>query len=133
MKTQKEELQEKLNQIEDNERLALQEKNYPEICEKYLGKCFKVRNNYSCPEKASDYWFLYTKVTEIKKEDVYQTSNGVSATYSGYSFQTDMHKNVNVRKENGYIHSLGIEITQKEFDKAWSKMLDRIAKIQQQL
>ena len=129
MKTEKEKLQEKLNQIEENERLALQENNYPEICEKYLGKCFKVRNNYSCPEKPSDYWFLYLKVTEIKKEDVYQTSNGVSATYSGYSFQTDKYKNVNVRKENGYIHYLGEEITQNEFDEAWNKMINRVNSI----
>ena len=129
MKTEKEKLQEKLNQIEENERLALQEINYPEICKKYLGKCFKVRNNYSCPEKASDYWFLYLKVTEIKKEDVYQTSNGVSATYSGYSFQTDKYKNVNVRKENGYIHYLGEEITQNEFDEAWNKMINRVNSI----
>ena len=31
-----------------------------------IGKCFKYRNCYSCPEKPSDYWYLYLKVLRIK-------------------------------------------------------------------
>jgi hypothetical protein len=27
-----------------------------------VGQCFRIQNNYSCPEKPSDYWWLYTKV-----------------------------------------------------------------------
>lgn len=28
----------------------------------YVGMCLRTRNNYSCPEKPSDYWWLYVKV-----------------------------------------------------------------------
>lgn len=28
----------------------------------YVGKCFRTRNNYSCPESEKDYWWLYIKV-----------------------------------------------------------------------
>jgi hypothetical protein len=34
---------------------------------KLVGKTFKVRNNYSCPEKPSDYWNEYAKVTRMDK------------------------------------------------------------------
>lgn len=28
----------------------------------FVGKCFKARNNYSCPKTEKDYWWLYLKV-----------------------------------------------------------------------
>lgn len=31
-----------------------------------IGRCFKYRNNYSCPEKDDDYWFLYLKIIGVE-------------------------------------------------------------------
>lgn len=30
--------------------------------EALAGKCFRYRNSYSCPEKPSDYWYIYRRV-----------------------------------------------------------------------
>lgn len=32
-----------------------------------VGKFFKTRNSYSCPERPSDYWWLYAHVTHMDK------------------------------------------------------------------
>ncbi len=32
---------------------------------KMIGKCFKYRNNYSCPETDADYWWLYSRVIAV--------------------------------------------------------------------
>ena len=31
---------------------------------KLVGKCFKYRNCYSCPQTVNDYWWLYIRVTK---------------------------------------------------------------------
>jgi len=123
----KEELQKQLKAIAKAEEKAMIEEHYPEF-KKLEGKCFKNKNNYSCPEKPSDYWWLYTKITEIKPDDVYDTrGNGVACHYKGYSFQTDKDGNITTRKEDyGYVHSLGKEIPKKEFDKAFENMISAL-------
>lgn len=30
-----------------------------------VGKCFRYRNNYSCPVKPTDYWWLWTRITGL--------------------------------------------------------------------
>jgi len=32
---------------------------------KLVGRCYKYKNCYSCPEKEEDYWNLYTKITGL--------------------------------------------------------------------
>lgn len=61
----------KLARIEDEER-------YREALP-LLGKCFRTRNCYSCPEKDSDYWWVYIRVTKVSK------GGGLYA----FQFQTD--------------------------------------------
>lgn len=34
----------------------------------FVGKCFKYRNSYSCPQQESDYWWLWVKVIGVKDE-----------------------------------------------------------------
>ena len=50
-------------------RIRLEEEVYIEVerpaLEAIVGKCFRLRNCYSCPEKASDYWWTYYYVTGI--------------------------------------------------------------------
>lgn len=33
---------------------------------KQIGKCFMYHNCYSCPSKASDYWYHYKKIISVK-------------------------------------------------------------------
>ena len=71
-------------------------------------------------------WY-YTKITKITPPDVYQIANGVSCRYKGYSFQTCTYKNFTVEKEcSGYVHSLGQQITEAEFNAAWNKAMDSL-------
>jgi len=123
----KEQLQKQLNAIAKQEEKELIAKHYPEF-KKLEGKYFKYKNSYSCPEKPSDYWFLYTKITEIKPDDVYNTrGNGVACHFKGWSFQTDKYANISVeKKKTGYVHSLGQEITENEFHSAWDKIIEAL-------
>ncbi len=101
---------------------------YLTLKRKYEGRCFKYDNGYDSSEK---FW-LYTKVCKIEPEDVYDTrGNGVTSYYSGYSFETKIHNGIEqeVRVElskRSYVHILGVEITQKEFDREWNKMLTKL-------
>lgn len=36
---------------------------------KLIGHCYKYRSSYSCPEKQSDYWWLYIQVLKIESAD----------------------------------------------------------------
>lgn len=51
------ESRDKLSAIEDAE---AEERNA-----RLLGKCYKFRNSFSCPQSAADYWWLYLRVTTI--------------------------------------------------------------------
>jgi hypothetical protein len=80
-----------------------------------LGKCFKTRNNYSCPEKPSDYWWLYVKVTEID-----------GAALKCLRFQIDKGGRIDI-EPGAFYASWGLngytEIKPAEFNKALSKTM----------
>jgi hypothetical protein len=120
----KKQLQKEMNEVEELEVKETIEKNYPIIKKKYEGKFFKYRNGYNADER----WWLYTKVVEIKPSDVYDTNgNGVTAHFSGWTFQTDSYDKIEIAQEkHGYVHSLGKEITENEFVAAWNKMIDKM-------
>lgn len=124
LKTRKEQLQKELNAISKAEDAEIIKEHYPVIKKKFEGKFFKRRNNYSHNKQ----WWLYTKVTEIKPSDIYNTmGNGVTSHYKGWSFETTTSKQVDInQKETGYVHSLGKEITKKEFSEAWDKMIKNL-------
>lgn len=125
----KKELLAALAEIEKKEREQMLENYYPEF-KKLEGRFFKKQNNYSCPEKKSDYWWLYTKVVSVKPQDVYLSGSGVASHFSGWTFQTCKYKNVTIEKNaKGYVQNLGDEITEKEFNKAWNDMLLSLAKL----
>lgn len=78
-----------------------------------VGKCFKCRNCYSCPEKESDYWWLYLCITGIDAEGAVE----------GVKFQTDKNGKLKVEQETLFMHdgtmqSGYVEITDAEFKKA---------------
>lgn len=124
MASRKEELQNELNKIATIEEQEIINTHYPSMKKKYEGKYFKCRNSYNQKER----WWLYIKVTGIKPEDVYDTKgNGITSHYSGFKFETDSYGQVTIEKEKyGYVHSLGQQITKREFDAAWKKTLKNI-------
>jgi hypothetical protein len=123
MNTLKENLQKQLNEIAKKEWEQKVETHFPKF-KKLIGKCFKQRNNFSLPEKPSDYWFLYIKITEIKESYLYDGGeNGVYCRYNGWSFETDKNKNIAIERiKKNYVHMLGEEISQEEFNKEWIQL-----------
>ena len=105
----------KLRQVEDTER----------ECEalKLVGTYWKYRNCYSCPEKDSDYWWMYMKVVKTDGRGHLTT----------FDFQTDKDGNVSTR-QNGYQHVLLLKsgyvaISEAEFTRAWDLMLSHLHQI----
>lgn len=76
-----------------------------------LGKCFRYRNSYSCPEGEKDRWWLYMRVTEVTKD----------GWLTVFSFQTDKDGAIEIVPEKRKMHesSLGEPITQKQFQHAY--------------
>lgn len=82
-----------------------------------VGKFYKTRNNYSCPKKASDYWWQYEKVTRMDSRGFLRT----------LQFQTDSYGTVHVEFEHYAYHmQYGTEIKKAEFDRAWKTMQAKI-------
>lgn len=96
----------------------MRNKSDADAASKLVGKCFKYRNNYSLPEKASDYWWLYRRV--VSQKDGYLMIE---------SFQVDKYKKINIepKQEFHYRHlDSYIEISKAEYAREWKKLLKRI-------
>lgn len=98
--------QDELWRIEKAERLA--------VSEKLVGKAFKYRNNYSVPERPSDYWWLYVLVTDVDKSDGQPIVK---------EFQIDKYGDASFRPKRHLFHHMnGYEpITKREYDAALKK------------
>lgn len=95
------ELRQELSQLESNKRDA---ENAA-----LVGRFFKYRNCYSCPETESDYWWIYRKVTGV--------SEGMLETFE---FAKDKDGKMSVELDGACtIHSSWREIDAKEFAAAW--------------
>lgn len=83
----------------------------------YLGKCFKYRNNFSCPKKPSDYWWLYTEVISFDADCLHV-----------WSFQTDARGEIYINsKEQQFAPMNGhVEIKKSEFETAWKKLKAKV-------
>lgn len=60
---------EKAEQAARDKRRELQDRHFAEVelpkMRKQVGKCYKYRNCYSCPQYDADYWWLYIKVIGV--------------------------------------------------------------------
>lgn len=86
-----------------------------------VGKTFKYRNSYSCPEKASDYWWLYAKVTKMDTD----------GTLSLFTFETDKCGRIRIEL---FHHRYGLDssyvpISAAEYRKALKALKARVAKL----
>lgn len=103
---------EKISRIEDASRYQ-ENKELEE-------KAFKYRNNYSSPEKPSDYWWMYLKVLKVTKDYI-----------DTHEFQTDKYGQITIDlRKRHYRHLFGagsrIEIKPAEFDRAWKALLAKL-------
>lgn len=84
-----------------------------------VGKCFKCRNNYSCPKGPKDYWWYYVKCVGMGQ---YRPK--------AFTFQTDKEGRIEIKEENWFMRADGyIEISEREFQAAWRRVQKRIASI----
>lgn len=85
---------------------------------KLVGKHYKFRNCYSCPDKESDYWWSYTKVIGVEDGAVIL-----------WNFQTDKYGEISIKFRDIHttIHHGYVEITQDEFRAEWAKLKKLIA------
>lgn len=99
---QRREIAEKISEIEGAEIIPL--------TAGFLGRCYRFRNNYSCPKNKSDYWFLYAKVTGV---------DGRSLTL--FQFQRDKDGRSSVEPDNSRFWGMEgyEEISHHEFHKQW--------------
>lgn len=111
LKQQEREINRRLHAIRDAERF---EEN-----KGLVGKTYRYRNNYSCPEKPSDYWWLYAKVQKIDKH----------GHLTVFEFQTDKHGTVTTRTDDYRMHMRdGYQpIPVAKFNKAWRDLQRKIA------
>lgn len=118
-------LQKQLTKIEKKERLELIKKYLPEF-KKLEGKYFKFRSGYGGDYKK---WWVYTKVLLITADDLYEGGGDTPclSRLTGWRFQTDAFSVFTVAKNcDGYVHLLGEEITEHEFNTAWNAAMDSL-------
>lgn len=99
-------LRQELYEIEDAEQ-ELERK-------KYDGKHFKFRNPYSCPEKDSDYWWVYYRVF-VKDDELFAAS-----------FETDSNGEIKIRpckSVNTRVLGGCVEISETEYVEKYEKLL----------
>lgn len=86
-----------------------------------IGKCFKYRNCYSCPEKESDYWYIYTM---IRSADGHKLR--------AHEFQVDKNGRVEINAKAEYFRSLTDgwrEIPDTEYFLAWNALIKKILRM----
>jgi hypothetical protein len=79
-----------------------------------VGKTLKSSNNYSVPEKKSDYWWTYAKVTRMDKWGMLYA----------FTFETDKYGNVRTQRDNCIHHAQYFtQIPAAEYKRARTKLL----------
>lgn len=99
---------------------AIDAKRQTEIGQKKVGKFYKYRNSYSCPQKPSDYWWKYFAP---------RVANGSSLT--GLSFQTDCDGSSSIWANEFHAQHLGgwTEISKPEFTRALKAFQKKIGAV----
>ena len=103
-----------------NEINAISEPYEQRIVQSLVGLCFRTRNNYSCPEKPSDYWWLYVRVLRVD-----------GGALRGLRFEVDKNGTVRVDKDGFYmVRTLEDyeRISPDEFDRQYARMLRHLEK-----
>jgi hypothetical protein len=101
---------------------AIEERENEEKFGGLVGKCFTYRNCYSCPEKPSDYWQSYCRVSSI---------TGAYATVM--EFEIDKEGMIRIHPERcmpaNMLGSSWKEITRAQFNKQAARCLKATTRI----
>lgn len=83
-----------------------------------VGRCFRFRNNGSCPEKRSDFWWLYAKITKVDKD----------GRLIAFEFQINKYGEFDCRPNvNLFCLTDGYRpIPEKQFDDAWAAFKSKL-------
>lgn len=112
-------IKEKLQTIMCNARLKLmkiEERERIKEAKQHLGRFYKYRNCYSCPNGDSDYWWMFRKITGMDKY----------GNLTSLSFQKDKNGKLEIdTMKRSYITGW-TEITKDEYYTAWEGFLAEI-------
>jgi len=98
----------------------IQEKESYDRGIQYVGKYQKIRNNYSCPEEESDYWWLYRMIFKIDEEN----------NLKHFEFQKDSYGQIFIKQdEYARIYDGWIDISADEFWEQWESLQREINQI----
>ena len=87
-----------------------------EVSREFVGKCFKYRNCYSCPETEADYWWLYAVVTHVGE-----------VVGRVFEFQRDSRGEIKIDLDYAWYPSDSwIEIEIGELDDAWGLLTQQL-------
>ena len=83
-----------------------------------VGKFFRTRNCFSCPEKPSDYWWVYCHVTRMGQHGWLYTNQ----------FEVDKHGSVHARFDYCAMHLASSDwqpISEATYQKAWERLVKK--------
>ena len=75
-----------------------------------VGKCFKFKNSYSCPETEADYWWAYKRITGLDKS---------ANCFTSFSFEIDRDGNCSTNVRAFDMLSEWKPCTEEEYLQAW--------------
>ena len=85
-----------------------------------LGKCFRMRNSYSCPKSDADRWWFYCRVVQV-----------ADGSLKALTFQNDNQGRITI-EDRTHFSALSLadyeEISDAQFLKAWDSFLSDIQK-----
>ena len=116
----KKQLQNIINEAR-NELSEIEDAEKTQEHEKYVGRFFKYKNSYSCPETEKDYWWIYATI--LKTEDC-----GVRM----FSFEIDSYGTFEIKPNEWHVsfpYVEWIEIDKAEYMKAWNSFYAKISKM----
>jgi hypothetical protein len=83
-----------------------------------LGKCYRTRNNYSCPKDDSEIWWLYLRVNKVE-----------GGALRVVTFQDDRQGRLEIEVDR-YYSALSLEsyeeITPAAFADAWATFVEKV-------
>ena len=88
--------------------------------EKLIGKCFRYRNSYSCPETDADYWWIYARVTGLDE----------GGEPSALEFQTDKYGRTKIEVGAMFSPKIGWqECTARHFHMEWVDAMNKVKSV----
>lgn len=118
--TRKEELLKELAEIEEIE------KQFRIKYKSLVGKYFKLKNCYSCPENDSDYWYSYYKIISITPNDIFYHGDAISCRCTVVLFEEDKHGVIRFDPSHiTYVHMLE-EISKAEYENAFKLIMNKL-------